>query len=973
VALPAAAGAREASQGAARPVTAVRLLVDGRPATDPSLLELVAVPTGKPLSPVAVRESIVHLMALGLFGDVQARLEDEAGGSIVTFEATSARKVTQIVFRGDLGLPAGELRAAVIERYTSTPPIARGSDIARMLETLCRDHGFRRAQVAERVEPDPQPDRATLAFEVKAGPRVKAGALSVTGDGALSASAVLERCGLQPGQPFDPVTVRRKASDLVDSFRAKGYFEATAVPNFDYADDGATADVAIAVNRGPLVTLEFTGDALSPSRQAELVPAQREGSVDEDLLEDGQRNIENFFRAQGYRDARVSYERQPAGNERLKIVFDVKRGPQYRIGSLDFDGNQSVPTADLRAGLRSQPGAVYVKSQLIADIAAVTERYRRVGFTSVKVTPVEQPEVRPETPAQASINIRLEIVEGPRSLIASVTCSGNTHIESPELVSLIQEAAGRPYYAPEVERDRQAILVAYLNKGYETATVEPRAAFSDNREKVDLTFVVHEGPQVLVDYVLIVGNVRTKRDTIQRELAIKQGQPLSASLLVETQQRLIALGLFRRVTVTELQHGSETSRDVLVSVEEAPATTFSYGGGLEGSRRLVREGPGGNETVTRFEFAPRGFFDVGRRNLWGKNRTINFFARVSVRPTDPAPVSSDPNAVWQGGGLGISDYRVQTNYREPRVLSERTDLTITALAEQGYRTSFNYTRQLGRAELLRRFGRSVTVSGSFSVENNHLFDERFNQQDALLIDRAFPQVLFSILGSTLARDKRDDALDPTRGSLTSVDGQLASRFLGSEVGFVKVFAQGFVFHRLPGSKRLVLAGGARIGLATGFATQTPVLDAAGNPIIGPDGNPLTVTSTNIPASERFYAGGDTTVRGFTRDQLGMPNTIDSDGFPHGGMGMLIFNGELRFPLWKWVGAVAFVDVGNVFFQVSDIRLGDLRPALGGGLRLRLPVLPLIRLDVGYNPYPRTFGNGSREKSYAVYFGIGQAF
>jgi outer membrane translocation and assembly module TamA len=144
-------------------------------------------------------------------------------------------------------------------------------------------------------------------------------------------------------------------------------------------------------------------------------------------------------------------------------------------------------------------------------------------------------------------------------------------------------------------------------------------------------------------------------------------------------------------------------------------------------------------------------------------------------------------------------------------------------------------------------------------------------------------------------------------------------------------------------------------------------------VIGPDGQPVTVVVRDIPASERFYAGGDTTVRAFTRDRLGAPATIDSDGFPHGGMGMIILNGEMRFSVWRWLGAVAFLDVGNVFFRVSDIRLGQLRPALGGGLRLRWPVLPLIRLDVGYNPSPRVFQNGSREKSVAVYFGIGQAF
>src|SRR4029078_6920083 len=91
-------------------------------------------------------------------------------------------------------------------------------------------------------------------------------------------------------------------------------------------------------------------------------------------------------------------------------------------------------------------------------------------------------------------------------------------------------------------------------------------------------------PQVFVGHVLVVGNVRTSTETIRRELTLVPGAPLSYSQVAETQKRLSALGLFRRVRVTELDHGVPNHRDVLVSIEEAPHTTMGYGAGIEGGR-----------------------------------------------------------------------------------------------------------------------------------------------------------------------------------------------------------------------------------------------------------------------------------------------------------------------------------------------------------------------------------------------------
>ena len=126
----------------------------------------------------------------------------------------------------------------------------------------------------------------------------------------------------------------------------------------------------------------------------------------------------------------------------------------------------------------------------------------------------------------------------------------------------------------------------------------------------------------------------------------------------------------------------------------------------------------------------------------------------------------------------------------------------------------------------------------------------------------------------MARDTRDDLLEPTRGRFVSAEGSVAARALGGEVGFIKTYVQGFTFHRLPGRKPVVLASRAALGLADGFEREVQPTDDDGNPIPGP---PIVVD--DLPASERFFAGGDTTIRGFALDRVGAPNTISANGYP----------------------------------------------------------------------------------------------
>jgi outer membrane protein assembly factor BamA len=165
------------------------------------------------------------------------------------------------------------------------------------------------------------------------------------------------------------------------------------------------------------------------------------------------------------------------------------------------------------------------------------------------------------------------------------------------------------------------------------------------------------------------------------------------------------------------------------------------------------------------------------------------------------------------------------------------------------------------------------------LERASLLEERLAPEDKPLIDRLFPDVRLSTLSAAVIRDTRDDPLAPTRGALMGWDNDVAARAIGSQVGFVKSFAQGFFYRRLPGRRATILAAGARLGLARGFPREAQVLDADGNPVFGPDGEPLFEVVTDVPGSERFFAGGDTSVRGYALDRLGIPfQTIGADDF-----------------------------------------------------------------------------------------------
>jgi outer membrane protein assembly complex protein YaeT len=957
-----------------KPVVLVRVESERRRVTDADTLALLETRVGEPLAMQEVRATVAHLFSLGRYDDVVVRANAAASGIELVYELVPTHPIASLSFSGLSGVSgtrASRLRRLLLERVGTNASPSRAVEMAQIVAAELAAVGYRRASVVSRVELQHASERSVVHFAVTAGARTRVKAVESMGGAALPAD-LAGRLGVAPGTPYVRDAIADRISRYLDELKRSGHYSAalTVAPRFDEADQ--TATVAVRLERGPRVSVQFRGDALPGDRRADLVPIAREGSADEDLLEDSAQRIVEYLRSQGYRDAQATFEREHRGDE-MAITFDVTRGPLYRIARVEVTGRRSLTDTELRPILTIGEGQPFDEGALGAVVSAIQGLYARRGFLQARVQPSAQPIPGASElgGSQVAIAIRVEITENVRTEVASVRIEGNRSIASETLLPLLALQPGQSFFQTQLAVDRDAIQLQYVNAGFKSATVSSSPGLSVDGTRADVVFRVLEGPQVVVDHVLVVGNVRTRSAAIRRELQLRPGDPLGLGSVTESQRRLATLGLFRRTRITELGHGLETLRDLLVAVEEAPATTVGYGGGFEVVQGIGRDQNQGGVATERFEFAPRAFFEVGRRNFFGKNRSLNLFARVSLRPRDPAFLGTQAPQP-ETSSYGFSEYRALGTFREPRLVGTEFDAFLTATTEQQRRSSFNFARRAFSAELLRRLTRAVSVSGNYQIQRTELFDERINPADELLIDRLFPQVRLSSFSLSVIGDSRDDLLDPQRGAYLSANGQVAARRIGSEVGFLKSYLSAQLFHPVRQIRGLVVASSARFGLAAGFPREVASLGAQGQPGLGPGGAPIVDVVRDLPASERFFAGGDTTVRGFARDQLGTAATIDQDGFPIGGNALVILNAELRMPVRRGLGIVGFFDAGSVFARTSAIDLGALRSAIGFGVRYRSPVGP-IRVDLGFKTNRQEIKPGTREDLTAVHISLGQAF
>lgn len=963
---------REVDRFIGQNVVEVLLAVDGQPLDDPTARELVETRVGEPLSMRQVRETLAHLFSLGLYRGGQVGAGASRGGVALLYELQSLETVGRVEFERARGVSEEVLRRLVVQRHGTMFTTDAAAAVADTVRSAYGERGFFTPRVAyEVIGP---PSRRVLQMNIDAGPRARVRRWPITGESPVFHNVIRARLGLRENEtPYDGPTIVQRLGDYEADLRGRGYYEARLSHEIERLSD-TEVDVHLAVHRGPRIAVTFEGDEIPGARPADLVPIAREASVDEDLLEDADQRIAAHLQSLGYRDAAVTHTRE-GDDDQLSIVFRTTRGPLYRVGDVVVRGNQAASDQTIRAIAGVGPGEPLVVREIDAGLAAIEEHYSRLGFATVRAvqsfSDVEA-DVMPGGGSGGAVarSVEIAIEEGVRTTIGNVAFEGAAARSSGVLQQVVGARSGDAYYAPQVERDRDSLLELYLNDGYEQARVAVDARFADDLSTVDLVFRIAEGRQVLVDHVLVVGNRQVDATTIRREVTLASGAPLGLDDVAETRRRLNALGMFRRLDIREFSHGRVDRRDVIIEVEEAAATRLAYGGGFEVSQRLRREvRAAGSQAVERIEFAPRGSFEIGRRNLWGRNRSIDLFTRVSVRRKNDPPL---PVPAATGTALGFNEYRVLATYREPRAIGRDWDVLMSGYVEQAIRPGFDLFSRGVTAQLTRLSAGAAGSALGYRLGNNDTSNRELNREDENIVDRLFPNVRLSSFTASRVLDTRDDPVNPAGGSFVTLESEVAARAIGSEVGFSKSFFSGSVYRRLPGVPRIVLATGVRLGVAWAFPRSLDAVAWAA------DEQPPVLA---LPISERFFAGGNTTVRGFALDRLGNPRTrmggtIDQDGFPQGGNAMVILNSELRIRVSPAIGVVTFLDAGNVYDRVQQVSLGRIRSGAGFGLRYNSPVGPL-GFDIGFKLGERHFfgdeTSPQQEQLWALHFSFGQAF
>jgi outer membrane protein assembly factor BamA len=728
------------------------------------LLPFVGLVPGRALDREAVRRAVELIFATGRFEDVVVELHREEGeeGVEVVFRPRPAPLLTGVRVQGDHVLSPS--RAARAARLRPGEPLWPSR-----LERAARDIGLalaRRGHLEALVEPEAVrgPGGAEAVFRIRAGPRVRVRRAAVTG--APPAPLLDDLVRPLPGEVYR----KEKADEAREKMRRRlasaGRWRAGVALRETYDPGPGAMDLVFDVTPGPRISLEARGAELPARLLSDVRDLVREGGATSDSLEAGAERIEAHLRAQGHREAivRATTEKTPSGET---VAYELRPGPLATVATVDLRDADPL----LLAGLRTQPGRPLVDAAIEEDSRLLVARLEDRGHFEARV----EAEV---ADGGGTLPVVFIARAGPRAVVRSVEVEGpplplSADEKGPEELAV---RAGLPYRLRDVARSRDTLLSTWRRAGYLDARVRPEVALSEARDEARVSLVVEPGSRTLIEHVVLAGLDRTRDVVVEREMVLRSGEPFSFERVLESQRRLSGLGIFERVQIGELESGRERRRDVVVSVQEAPRTSWSWGVGYSEQDRL------------------RGSVEVTRRNLGGLGRTASVFARGSFRGS-----------------------RFLLNLREPWLFGRKLDSFVTGFWEEEDRTSFDYNRLGGIVQAGRALDARTSLILRYLYQDTNVFNVEVPIDE---IDRQYRTYTVSGPSASIIFDTRDDPLEPKRGLFLGADLQLSTATLGG-VRYLRGFLQGASVRRVRADLVFVLS--ARLGLARTYGDEAPLL------------------------------------------------------------------------------------------------------------------------------------------------------
>jgi len=706
--------------------------------------------------------------------------------------------------------------------------------------------------------------------------------------------------------------------------------------------------------------------------------------------------------AQSAVDVERPEEQQKA--RRAVVKEQEKRAKQTSI--IEFRGQQAFAEKELRSALKEELTTIEdfgLSPARADDLAFFLEVfYRKHGYAKVNVHYV----------IESGSRLRLDITEGPRFMLRTVTFDGNAREPADKLfeymVGPTRERYSKlekklPFVAADMEEGTRLVDRFYIADGFLDAVVDPpRYNFQEQSSDVDVVVPVHEGRQYFFGSVAFNGQTVYGAEALRGQIVDLLQRPYTEVRVADIPRRLEAYFKARgyydiKVEASGAPEEAVNGR-VPVQISVSPGPVYHFDGvTVNGLTRL-------HPSFVTKRFARLNGKTYSPDVLDERFRTLMKTGQFNLLQIKPVPVDgnllrldisaeeakSKEFGFWVGydtyegalAGVQVGDrdlfgygrpvtasievsqrsYKGEILYQDPFFLD--TDFVFTARAAALTFDYDGYTKfELGgRFELSRKITKYDEAALTLSVRHVKITDSQI-KPEFLLGPSGY---LVNTIGLTNTLDVRESPYVNPRGFLIGNTVEVASSALGSDIEFIRGTMR--VGYYLPFGPK-PLTPGVVVDESTGtpfqrWFRQSSIAFGARAGIIHSLTTSGSAEATAIPIDERFFIGGATTVRSFGERDLG-PH--DNHGHPVGGEFFTVFNIEYTFPIFGELQGAIFTDAGNLLPTSEDVGLNNMRYAIGAGLRYKLPVGP-IRLDYGVNPNPRP-----DEDFGAFHFSFGFAF
>jgi outer membrane protein assembly complex protein YaeT len=685
------------------------------------------------------------------------------------------------------------------------------------------------------------------------------------------------------------------------------------------------------------------------------------------------------------------------GYASAEIEYETQRPASFEIL---FQGNEKLSEAKLRREAAAELKAFDKQGQRAADIDDAAYQmqlaYRKAGYAFAEVDyKIEKKDIT---------KVTFTISEGPRVIIRTITFSGNQAFNDDVLEAFFKKDRtgffGRgelPFVRSDFNTAVDEIRHRYIAQGYLDVVVEaPKLEFAEERSLVDCYITIQEGVQYTVLRIEFHGDViadaTNHLDRIRQELS---GQPYfnRKKLLLQTQVLEVYgnHGFPDAVVEVKRQDKKNPEQVVLnVFIKSGPLINISAIE-IRGNQRTSS-----NFIQNRIRLNPGDRYDLALqkesfRNLY----KTGIFSKIDfeLTKTDTAEhrvlvvtveETRSKELFFEPGWGSYEKLRLRVGFQEKNLFgtgrifgiqatgslkaqSLGGNLTDPFLFNTDIRAGLNafYNRREEPSFTRRDVGMSVTMNthltenllstGTYMIRNTDISDVDETEE------KSGENYDFASVKLQATYDTRNDIFFPTSGHRIFASAEQADKSLGSSINLSR------------------LTGGARFFYQLTESTVIGVRYASGLLVPGRD-------QITLPLAERFFNGGESTVRSFKESELGPKNL---NGEPTGGYGYNNINIELRQRLIANLFGSVFVDYGNVspnrsreeqgkspYDSRSDVisdTFGDFfkgfRPGVGFGFQYLLPVGP-ARIDFAFNPDR----DSERDEDFFVFhFSVGMSF